>query len=155
VRFVQLYHRGWDQHIALARQLPNQCRDVDQATAAVLKDLRQRGLLDDTLVVFATEFGRTAYSQGALGDPSSGRDHHGRCFTMWLAGGGVRGGVEHGATDDFAYNVARDPVHVRDLHATILHCLGIDHERLVFPFRGLDTRLTGVEPARVVRAILA
>ena len=155
VRFVQLYHRGWDQHIALARQLPNQCRDVDQATAAVLKDLRQRGLLDDTLVVFATEFGRTAYSQGALGDPSSGRDHHGRCFTMWLAGGGVRGGVEHGATDDFCYNVARDPVHVRDLHATILHCLGIDHERMVFPFRGLDTKLTGVEPARVVRAILA
>jgi uncharacterized protein (DUF1501 family) len=155
VRFVQLYHRGWDQHIALARQLPNQCRDVDQATAAVLKDLRQRGLLDDTLVVFATEFGRTAYSQGALGDPSSGRDHHGRCFTMWLAGGGVRGGFEHGATDDFCYNVASEPVHVRDLHATILHCLGVDHERLVFPFRGLDTKLTGVEPARVVRAILA
>jgi hypothetical protein len=155
VRFVQLFHRGWDQHIALARQLPDQCRDVDQPTAAVLRDLRQRGLLDDTLVVFATEFGRTTYSQGALGDPSSGRDHHGRCFTMWLAGGGVRGGTTYGATDEFCYNVAADPVHVRDLHATILHCLGIDHERLVFPFRGLDTRLTGVEPARVVREILA
>lgn len=154
VRFVQLFHRGWDQHVALARQLPNQCRDVDQASAAVVKDLRQRGLLDDTLVVFATEFGRTAYSQGNLGDPSAGRDHHGRCFTVWLAGGGVRAGSEHGATDDFCYNIAADPVHVRDLHATILHCLGIDHERLVFPFRGLDNKLTGVEPARVVREIL-
>ena len=155
VRFVQLFHRGWDQHIAIRRQLPNQCRDVDQPTAALLRDLKARGMLADTLVVFATEFGRTAYSQGDYGDPSSGRDHHGRCFTVWLAGGGVKGGVEYGQTDDFSYNIAADPVHVRDLHATILHCLGIDHERLTYPFRGLDVRLTGVEKARVVREILA
>jgi len=155
VRFVQLFHRGWDQHIALARQLPNQCRDVDQPTAALLADLKARGLLEDTLVVFATEFGRTAYSQGAFGDPSSGRDHHGRCFTVWLAGAGVRRGAEHGVTDDFSYNIAADPVHVRDLHATILHCLGIDHERLTHPFRGLDVKLTSVEKARVVEGLLS
>jgi uncharacterized protein (DUF1501 family) len=155
VRFVQLFHRGWDQHIALDRQLPNQCRDVDRATAAVILDLKRRGMLDDTLVVFATEFGRTAYSQGGFGDPSSGRDHHGRCFTVWLAGGGVKGGTAYGTTDDFAYNIVENPVAVRDFHATILHCLGIDHERFTFPFRGLDAKLTGVEPARVVREILA
>lgn len=155
VRFVQLFHRGWDQHVALARQLPNQCRDVDQPTAALLQDLHERGLLEDTLVVFATEFGRTVFSQGALGDPSSGRDHHGRCFSVWLAGGGVRAGMEHGVTDDFSYNVVADPVHVRDLHATILHCTGIDHARLTYPFRGLNSKLTGVEEARVVREILA
>ena len=112
-------------------------------------------MLDDTLVVFATEFGRTAYSQGGFGDPSSGRDHHGRCFTVWLAGGGVKGGTAYGTTDDFAYNIVENPVAVRDFHATILHCLGIDHERFTFPFRGLDAKLTGVEPARVVREILA
>lgn len=155
VRFVQLFHRGWDQHIALSHQLPNQCRDIDQPTAAVLRDLRERGMLDDTLVVIATEFGRTAYSQGDLGSPAAGRDHHGRCFTVALAGGGVRRGFEYGASDDFAYNVAADPVHLRDLHATILHCLGIDHARFTFPFRGLDTKLTGVEPASVVRGVLA
>jgi uncharacterized protein (DUF1501 family) len=155
VRFVQLFHRGWDQHIALERQLPNQCRDVDRPTAAVIADLRRRGMLDDTLVVFATEFGRTAYSQGGFGDPSSGRDHHGRCFTVWLAGAGVKGGTAYGTTDDFAYNIVENPVGVRDFHATILHCLGIDHERLTYPFRGLDAKLTGVEPARVVREILA
>jgi uncharacterized protein DUF1501 len=155
VRFVQLFHRGWDQHIAIKRQLPNQCRDVDQPTAALIKDLRARGMLDETLVVFATEFGRTAYSQGDFGDPSSGRDHHGRCFTVWLAGGGVKGGMEYGQTDDFSYNIVADPVHVRDFHATILHCLGIDHERLTYPFRGLDVKLTGVEKARVVRELLA
>ncbi|MEY5060522.1 MAG: hypothetical protein RIS45_443 [Planctomycetota bacterium] len=154
VRFVQLFHRGWDQHIAINRQLPNQCRDVDQPTAAVLKDLKARGMLDDTLVIFATEFGRTAYSQGGFGDPSSGRDHHGRCFTVWLAGGGVKGGVEYGKTDDFSYNIVENPVEVRDLHATIMHCMGIDHERLTVPFRGLDVKLTGVEKARVVREIL-
>ncbi|MCB9886212.1 MAG: DUF1501 domain-containing protein [Planctomycetes bacterium] len=154
VRFVQLFHRGWDQHIAIARQLPNQCRDVDQPTAAVLRDLRARGMLEDTLVIFATEFGRTVYSQGELGAPGSGRDHHGRCFTVWLAGGGVRRGFEYGATDDFCYNIAADPVHLRDLHATILHCLGLDHARLTYRFRGLDTKLTGVEPAYVVRDVL-
>jgi len=154
VRFVQLFHRGWDQHVALTRQLPNQCHDVDQPTAAVLRDLRERGLLDETLVVFATEFGRTVYSQGELGNPSAGRDHHGRCFTVWLAGGGVRAGIEHGATDDFCYNVTADPVHLRDLHATILACLGIDHARFTYRFRGLDAKLTGVEEARVVKEIL-
>ena len=154
VRFVQLFHRGWDQHIAIARQLPNQCRDTDQPTAALVKDLKQRGLLDDTLVVFATEFGRTVFSQGKLGDPGMGRDHHGRSFTVWLAGGGVRGGLEYGATDDFCYNIAEKPVHLRDLHATILHCLGIDHSRFTYKFRGLNTRLTGVEEAHVVKDIL-
>jgi uncharacterized protein (DUF1501 family) len=155
VRFVELFHRGWDQHIALAKQLPNQCRDVDQPTAALIHDLKQRGLLEDTLVLFVTEFGRTVFSQGKLGDPGAGRDHHGRCFTVWLAGGGVRGGMEFGRTDDFSYNIVENPVHLRDLHATVLHLLGINHERFVFPFRGLDSRLTGVEPAHVVHGILA
>lgn len=155
VRFVQLFHRGWDQHIAISRQLPSQCRDVDQPTAALVKDLKQRGLLKDTLVVFATEFGRTVFSQGKLGDPGMGRDHHGRCFTVWLAGGGIKPGIEYGATDDFCYNITEKPVHLRDLHATILHCLGIDHAKFTHPFRGLNTRLTGVEEAHVVKDILA
>jgi uncharacterized protein (DUF1501 family) len=155
VRFVQLFHRGWDQHIAITRQLPNQCRDIDQPTAALVKDLRQRGLLDDTLVVFATEFGRTVFSQGQLGSPGMGRDHHGRSFTIWMAGGGIRPGMEYGATDDFCYNIVENPVHIRDLHATILHCLGIDHARFTHKFRGLNTRLTGVEEAHVVKGILS
>ncbi|QEG36745.1 DUF1501 domain-containing protein [Bythopirellula goksoeyrii] len=155
VRFVQLYHRGWDQHIAIGRQLPNQCRDIDQPTAALVKDLKQRGLLEDTLVVFATEFGRTVFSQGVLGSPTMGRDHHGRCFTVWLAGAGIRSGMEYGMTDDFCYNIVENPVHLRDLHATILHCLGIDHARFTYPFRGLDAKLTGVEEAHIVRGILS
>lgn len=155
VRFVELFHRGWDQHIALNRQLPNQCRDIDQPTAALVSDLKQRGLLQDTLVLFASEFGRTVFSQGKLGDVNAGRDHHGRCFTVWLAGGGVKPGFKYGKSDDFCYNVAENPVHLRDLHATLLHTLGIDHERFSYPFRGLDTRLTGVEPAHVVNEILA
>ncbi len=155
VRFVQLFHRGWDQHIAIARQLPNQCHDVDQPTAALVRDLKRRGMLDDTLVMFITEFGRTVFSQGKLGDPGMGRDHHGRCFTIWLAGGGIRGGMEYGATDDFCYNIVEGPVHLRDLHATVLHCLGIDHTRFAHKFRGLDVRLTGVEEARVVKQVLA
>jgi len=155
VRFVQLFHRGWDQHIAITRQLPNQCRDIDQPTAGLIHDLKRRGLLDDTLIVFATEFGRTAFSQGKLTDPGRGRDHHGRCFTVWLAGGGIRGGMEYGATDDFAYNIAEKPVHLRDLHATILHCLGIDHARFTHKFRGVDVKLTGFEEAHVVKGILA
>jgi uncharacterized protein (DUF1501 family) len=154
VRFVQLFHRGWDQHIAITRQLPNQCRDVDQPTTALIKDLKQRGMLDDTLVIFATEFGRTVFSQGRLGDPSMGRDHHGRCFSIWLAGGGIKGGMEYGLTDDFCYNIVEKPVHLRDLHATILHCLGIHHEQFSYKFRGLDTRLTGVEKCHVVKEIL-
>lgn len=155
VRFVQLFHRGWDQHIAIARQLPNQCRDIDQPTAALITDLKDRGLLEDTLVLFATEFGRTVFSQGKLGDPGMGRDHHGRSFTVWLAGGGIRSGFEYGATDDFCYNIVEKPVHLRDLHATILHCLGIDHARFTHKFRGLNVRLTGVEEAHVVKDILA
>jgi uncharacterized protein (DUF1501 family) len=155
VRFVQLFHRGWDQHIAIQRQLPNQCRDIDQPTAALVRDLKQRGLLDDTLVLFVTEFGRTVFSQGKLGDPGMGRDHHGRCFTVWMAGGGIQPGMEYGATDEFCYNIAENPVHLRDLHATVMHCLGIDHARFSYPFRGLNVRLTGVEEAHVVKPILA
>lgn len=155
VRFVQLFHRGWDQHIALAQQLPRQCDDVDQPTAALVRDLDQRGLLEDTLVLFATEFGRTTYTQGALGSPSAGRDHHGRCFTIWMAGGGVKPGIEYGVTDDFCYNIVDKPVHVRDVHATLLKCLGFDHQRFKYRFRGLDVGLTGVEEAHVVDDILA
>lgn len=154
VRFVQLFHRGWDQHIALQSQLPAQCRDVDQASAALVKDLKQRGLLEDTLVVWGGEFGRSIYSQGALGHPSSGRDHHGRCFSVWLAGGGIRPGIEYGKTDDFAYNIAENPVHIRDLNATLLNRLGIDHNRFTVPFRGLDQKVTGVEAAYVVEGML-
>ena len=156
VRFVQLFHRGWDQHGDLPKQIRGQCRDTDRATAALVKDLDRRGLLDETLIIWGGEFGRTAYCQGKLAEGKYGRDHHGRCFSMWLAGGGIRGGVSIGETDDLCYNVVRDPVHIRDLHATILHCLGIDHKRLTFRFQGLDHRLTGVEgEARVVREILA
>ena len=155
VRFVQLFHRGWDQHIAIQTQLPAQCSDVDRASAALVKDLKQRGLLDDTLVVWGGEFGRTVYSQGQLGHPSSGRDHHGRCFTAWMAGGGIQAGMEYGKTDDFSYNITENPVHIRDLNATLLHCLGIDHDRLTFSFRGLDQKPTGVEEAHVVKGILA
>ncbi|MEQ8211305.1 MAG: DUF1501 domain-containing protein [Lacipirellulaceae bacterium] len=154
VRFVQLFHRGWDQHIDIAGQLPRQCRDVDQPTAALVKDLKERGMLEDTLVVFATEFGRTVFSQGKLGSPGMGRDHHGRCFSVWLAGGGIRPGIEYGQTDDYCYNIVDKPVHLRDLHATILHCLGIDHHRLTYRFRGLDVRMTGVEPAAVQQELL-
>ena len=154
VRFIQLFHRGWDQHIALRQQLPNQCRDTDQPSAALVKDLKMRGLLEDTLVVWGGEFGRTVYSQGALDNPRSGRDHHGRCFSVWLAGGGVKGGFSFGETDDFCYNIAQDPVHIRDLNATILHTLGIDHARFTYKFQGLNQRLTGVEPARAVTELL-
>jgi len=155
VRFVQLFHRGWDQHLNLEKELRAQSRDTDQASAALVTDLKRRGLLDDTLVVWGGEFGRTVYSQGQIGNPRSGRDHHGRCFTMWLAGGGVKPGFEHGRTDDFGWNVVEGGVHIRDLNATILHLLGLDHERLTFPYQGLEQRLTGVEPARVVRDIIA
>ena len=155
VRFIQIFHRGWDHHSILQKQLPGQCYDVDQASAALILDLKQRGLLDDTLIVFAGEFGRTVYGQGKLARNNYGRDHHPRCFSGWLAGGGVQGGISHGKPDDFSYNVDENPVHIRDLHATILHQLGIDHNRLIFPFQGLDQRLTGVEhPAKVVSDIL-
>ncbi len=155
VRFVQLFHRGWDQHIALRQQLPSQCQDVDQASAALIKDLKRRGLLDETLVIWGGEFGRTVYSQGQWGHPSAGRDHHGRCFSLWLAGGGIRPGFEYGKTDDFSYNIVENPVHIRDLNATILRLLSLDHQRLSVKFRGLDHKLTGVEEAHVVNGILA
>lgn len=155
VRFVQIFHRGWDHHTILPQQLTGQCFDVDQPSAALLKDLKQHGLLDDTIVVFAGEFGRTVYCQGTLTHDDYGRDHHPRCFSAWMAGGGIKGGISYGETDDFSYNVAENPVAVRDLHATMLHQLGIDHKKLTFPFQGLDQRLTGVEPSRVVNEILA
>ncbi|MFT5128829.1 MAG: hypothetical protein ACI8W8_002448 [Rhodothermales bacterium] len=155
VRFVQIFHRGWDHHGKLPPNLIGQCRDIDHPCKGLLLDLKQRGLLDDTLVVWGGEFGRTVFCQGKLSREMYGRDHHPRCFSMWMAGGGVKGGVVHGETDDFSYNIVRDPVHVRDLNATILHQLGIDHNRLSFPHNGLDARLTGVEEAHVVKGILS
>ena len=154
VRFIQLFHMGWDHHGNLPNALRGQCKDTDQPTAALIQDLKQHGLLDDTLIVWGGEFGRTVYTQGALTE-NYGRDHHPRCFSLFLAGGGVKLGVTHGETDDYCYNIVKDGVHVRDLHATILHQLGIDHERFTYPFNGLDAKLTGVEPARVVSEILA
>ena len=153
VRFIQLFHRGWDQHVNLPRQIVGQCRDTDQPGAALIADLKQRGLLDDTLVVWGGEFGRTVYCQGTLTADNYGRDHHPRCFTFWLAGGGVKRGYCHGETDDFSYNIAADPVHVHDLHATMLHCLGIDHRRLTFRYQGRNHRLTDVH-GNVVEQIL-
>jgi hypothetical protein len=155
VRFVQIFHRGWDQHLNVTKDLPNQCRDVDQPCHALIQDLKQRGLLDDTLVVWGGEFGRTIYCQGKLTQENYGRDHHPRCFTIWMAGGGIKPGVVHGETDEFSYNIVADPVHIHDMNATILHCLGVDHRRLSFKFQGLDMRLTGVEDHSPVEAILA
>jgi uncharacterized protein (DUF1501 family) len=154
VRFIQLYHRGWDQHYNLPSDLRLQSEDIDQPCAALVRDLKQRGLLDDTLVIWGGEFGRTTYSQGKLEATNYGRDHHGRCFTMWLAGGGVKPGTIYGETDDFSYNVARDPVHVHDLNATLLHLMGIDHTRLTFKFQGRNYRLTDVA-GEVVKGILS
>lgn len=153
VRFVQLYHRGWDQHYNLPSDLRLQCRDVDQPAAALVHDLERRGLLDETLVIWGGEFGRTAYSQGALEPTNYGRDHHGGCFTMWLAGGGIKPGVVYGRTDDFSCNVVEQPVHVHDLNATLLHVLGIDHSRLTYRFQGRDYRLTDVH-GKVVQGLL-
>jgi hypothetical protein len=154
VRFVQLFHRGWDQHNFLPKQLPGQCQDTDQASAALIQDLSERGLLDDTLVVWGGEFGRTVYCQGKLTPDNYGRDHHPRCFTMLLAGGGIRPGITYGETDDYCYNIVKDPVHVHDLHATMLHLLGIDHTRLTYKFQGRNFRLTDVAGS-VVKGILA
>ena len=153
VRFIQLYHRGWDQHYNLPSDLRLQCRDVDRPVAALIRDLKQRGLLDETLVVWGGEFGRTTYSQGTPEPTNYGRDHHGRCFTMWLAGGGIRPGIVHGQTDDFCYNIVGDPVHVHDLNATLLHQLGLDHTRLTYRSQGRDFRLTDVH-GQVVNAIV-
>lgn len=155
VRVVQLFHRGWDQHGSLPYQISNQCRQTDQASAALVMDLKQRGLLDETIVVWGGEFGRTVYSQGTLTKDDYGRDHHPRNFCMWMAGGGVRRGYVHGETDDFSYNIVKDPVSINDLNATILHCMGIDHSRFTYKFQGLDAKLTGVESPSVVKALLA
>ena len=154
VRFVQIFHRGWDQHGNIAGDLASQCRDVDQASWALIQDLKRTGLLEDTLVIWGGEFGRTAYCQGKLTKENYGRDHHPRNFCIWMAGGGVKPGLVYGETDDFSYNVVENPVHIHDLNATILHCLGIDHERFTFKFQGLDMRLTGVEEQRPVHDIL-
>ena len=153
VRFIQLYHRGWDQHYNLPSDIRLQARDVDQPAAALIRDLRQRGLLDETLVIWGGEFGRTTYTQGKLEPNNYGRDHHGRCFTMWLAGGGIRPGLVYGKTDDFCYNVVENPVHVHDLNATLLHQMGIDHTRLTHRFQGRDYRLTDVH-GNVVQGII-
>jgi len=153
VRFIQLYHRGWDQHGNLPDHISKQCKDVDQPSAALITDLKQRGLLDDTLVVWGGEFGRTVYCQGALTETNYGRDHHPRCFSVWLAGGGIKPGMVYGDTDDFSYNITSNPVHVHDLQATMLHCLGINHERLTFKHQGRYYRLTDVH-GEVVRDIL-
>ena len=155
VRVVQLLHRGWDQHGDLPRQIGNQCKQVDQPIAALIKDLKRLGMLKDTLVVWGGEFGRTVYSQGGLSRDNYGRDHHPRNFCMWMAGGGIKGGITYGQTDDFSYNITENPVNINDLNATILHCMGIDHERFTYKFQGLDQRLTGVEKQRVVTELLA
>jgi hypothetical protein len=154
VRFVQLFHRGWDTHGGLPGQLGSRCRETDQASAALVADLKQRGLLDETLVVWGGEFGRTVYCQGELTEKSYGRDHHPRCFSIWLAGGGAKPGVVWGETDDYSYNIVRDGVSVHDLHATILHLLGVDHERLTYRFQGRDYRLTDVH-GQVVHGLLS
>ena len=154
VRFIQLYHMGWDQHFTLPKQLPGQCRDADQPSAALVTDLKQRGLLDDTLVVWGGEFGRTSYCQGKLTNNDYGRDHHPRCFTIWMTGGGIKRGLTYGATDEFCYNITENPVHVHDLHATMLHLLGIDHERLTYFFQGRHYRLTDVH-GNVIDGLMA
>lgn len=156
VRFVQVYHRGWDVHSDLPAVLPSQCRDIDQGAYGLVQDLKSRGLLDDTLVIWGGEFGRTIYCQGKLTQTDYGRDHHPKCFSIWMAGAGVKGGVVHGETDEFSYNIVKDPVHIRDLNATILHQFGIEDTRFTFKFQGLDQKLTGTEKrAMVVKEILA
>ena len=154
VRFIQLFHRGWDHHTRLPRSIQQQAKDVDQAQAALVQDLKQRGILDDTLVLWGGEFGRGPYSQGVLTEDNYGRDHHPRCFTIWMAGGGSKPGITYGESDDFGYNVAADPVHIHDLHATMLHLLGIDHTKLTFQFQGRDFRLTDVH-GKVINSLLA
>ncbi|XOV72601.1 MAG: DUF1501 domain-containing protein [Verrucomicrobiota bacterium] len=155
VRFVQLFHRGWDHHVGLPKKIRGQAFDVDQPCAALITDLKNRGLLDETLIVFGGEFGRTTFGQGNIQRDNYGRDHHPRCFTTWMAGGGIKGGMTYGQTDDFSYNIVENPVHVNDFNATVLNQLGIDHQKLTFPFLGLEQRLTGVTGAKVVKDIIA
>jgi hypothetical protein len=154
VRFVQVYLNNWDTHSNVAGRLPMQCKDIDQACYALITDLKARGMLDETLIIWGGEFGRTIYSQGQLSKDNYGRDHHPRCFTMWMAGGGARPGAVYGETDDFSYNIVKDPVHIHDFHATVLSLLGIDHERFTYKYQGLDQKLTGVEPAKVIKALV-
>lgn len=154
VRFVQLYHRGWDQHNNLPRRIREQCKDTDQPSAGLIQDLKERGLLDDTLVVWGGEFGRTVYCQGVIEPENYGRDHHGRNFAIWMAGGGIKPGISYGETDDYGYNVVDRPVHIHDQNATILHCLGLNHEKLTFRYQGRDFRLTDIH-GNVVKEILA
>lgn len=155
VRFSQVFHRGWDQHADIPKDLPNQCRDIDQACYGLITDLKSRGLLEDTIVTWGGEFGRTAYCQGKLTTDTYGRDHHPRCFTSWVAGGGFKAGNVYGETDDFGYNIVKDPVHIRDLNATVLHQLGVDHKRLSVKYQGLDQTLTGVEESHIIKGLLA
>ena len=155
VRFVQIYHNNWDHHSNVAGRMPSQCKDVDQPITGLIKDLKQRGMFDDTLIIWGGEFGRTIYSQGQLSKTNYGRDHHPRCFTMWMAGGGAKGGEIYGETDDFSYNIVKDPVHIRDFHATVLQLLGFNHDRFTFKYQGLDQKLTGVEEAKVIKALIA
>ncbi|MCH2179886.1 MAG: DUF1501 domain-containing protein [Mariniblastus sp.] len=155
VRFVQIYHNNWDHHGNIKVRMPAQCKDVDRPCYALLEDLKQRGMLDDTLVIWGGEFGRTIYTQGTLSKDNYGRDHHPRCFSMWMAGGGAKGGTIYGETDDFSYNIVKDPLHIRDFHATTLHLLGFDHERFNYKYQGLDQRLTGVEKAKVIKALIS
>ena len=154
VRFIQLYHRGWDQHNNLPKRIREQAKDTDQPSAALVKDLKARGMLEDTLVIWGGEFRRTVYSQGKIEKENYGRDHHGRCFSVWMAGGGVKPGISFGKTDDYCYNVAENPVHIHDLNATVLHCLGINHEKLTYRFQGRDFRLTDIH-GEVVKGVLA
>ena len=154
VRFIQLFHMGWDHHGGLPKAIRGQCKDTDQATAALLLDLKQRGLLDDTLIVWGGEFGRTIYSQGGASVDNYGRDHHPRCFTMWLAGAGVKPGITFGETDDYCYNIVRDPVHVHDLNATILHLMGVEHTKLTYRYQGRDFRLTDIH-GEIMKPLLA
>ena len=155
VRFIQVYHNNWDHHGNVNGRMPSQCRDVDRPCYALINDLKERGMFDDTLIIWGGEFGRTIYSQGGISKTNYGRDHHPRCFTMWMAGGGTKGGSIYGETDDFSYNITKDPLHIRDFHATILHLLGYDHERFTVKYQGLNQRLTGVEQAKVVKELLA
>ena len=155
VRFVQIYHNNWDHHANVNGRMPSQCKDVDQPCYALLEDLKVRGMLEDTLVIWGGEFGRTIYSQGGLTKNNYGRDHHPRCFSMWMAGGGAKGGQIYGETDDFSYNIVKDPIHIRDFHATVLHLLGFNHDSFTYRYQGLDQRLTGVEKAHVIKDLLA
>jgi hypothetical protein len=155
VRFTQIYLNNWDHHSNVVNRMPSQCKDIDQACHALIEDLKQRGMFDDTLIVWGGEFGRTIYSQGGLSMTNYGRDHHPRCFTMWMAGGGAKGGRIYGETDDFSYNIVKDPLHISDFHATIMHLMGYNHERLTYKFQGLDQKLTGVLPAKVVKELIS